>query len=303
MGLNFIPNQLGTCFGDSMVGAVIDQPSLAQVFRREIKAREIQVLEKTMVIGLLSDGQRCIGAVAVTHAGDVLACQAKSVILATGGASPMFRYNLNASATTGDGHVMALRAGAELTNLEFYQAILGTTQPARVYFPQWYMAGSPPFYNAQGHRFLPDYLPTGIDPEELVAERSFHGPFSFSRPSGWVDIAIYEEIQAGRGTAACEDEKRLAGVYCDFASLPAKSRQELDQREALPALAWLKARGLDFEAKPVSVAPFAHAFTPARGRVAPRLGRGTAPPSRRCDVDAWPSFAGRSRQRGCAGQQ
>jgi succinate dehydrogenase/fumarate reductase flavoprotein subunit len=260
MGLNFIPNQLGTCFGDSMVGAVIDQPSLAQAFKREIGAREIQVLEKTMVIGLLSDGQRCTGAVALTYAGDVLACQAKGVILATGGASPMFRYNLNAPATTGDGHVMALSAEAELTNLEFYQAILGTTQPARVYFPQWYMAGSPPFYNARGHRFLPDYLPTDIDPEGLVAERSFHGPFSFSRPSGWVDIAIYGEIQADRGTAAWEDEKRLAGVYCDFASLPAKSRQELDRREALPALAWLKARGLDYEARPVPVAPFAHAF-------------------------------------------
>lgn len=260
MGLNFLPNQLGTCFGDSMVGAVIDQPGLAQAFKHEIEAREIQVLEKTMVIGLLGDGQKCTGAVAVTHTGDVVACQAKGVILATGGASPMFRYNLNAAATTGDGHLMALNAGAELTNLEFYQAILGTTQPARIYFPQWYMAGNPPFYNAQGHRFLPDYLPAGIDPDELVVERSFHGPFSFSRPSGWIDIAVYAEIQAGRGTAAWGDETRLAGVYCDFASLPAEMRQELDQREALPALAWLKARGLDFEAKPIPVAPFAHAF-------------------------------------------
>jgi fumarate reductase (CoM/CoB) subunit A len=260
MGLSFIPNQLGTCFGDSMVGAVIDQPSLARAFKRAIETREVQVLERTMVIGLLSNGQRCTGAVAISHTGEVIACQAKAVILATGGASPMFRYNLNTSATTGDGHIMALRAGVELTNLEFYQAILGTTQPLQVYLPQWYMAGNPPFYNAHGHRFLPDYLPAGIDAERLVVERSFHGPFSFSRPSGWVDIAIYEEIRAGRGTAAWEDEKRLAGVYCDFASLPAEMRQELDHREALPALAWLKARRLDFEAKPIPVAPFAHAF-------------------------------------------
>lgn len=260
MGLDFIPNQLGTCFGDSMVGAVIDQPSLGRAFRREIGKREIQLLERTMVIGLLSDGQRCTGAVAVTRAGEPIACQAKAVILATGGASPMFRYNLSSSALTGDGQVMALRAGAELTNIEFYQAILGTTEPARVYFPQWFMAGSPPFYNANGHRFLPDYLPIGADPDQLVVERSFHGPFSSSQPSGWVDIAVYAEIQAGRGTARLEDEKRLAGVYCDFASLPRELRRELDAREALPALAWLKARGLDFEARPIPVAPCAHAF-------------------------------------------
>jgi succinate dehydrogenase/fumarate reductase flavoprotein subunit len=154
---------------------------------------------------------------------------------------------------------MALHAGAELTNLEFYQAILGTTQPVRVFFPQWYMAGNPPFYNVQGHRFLPDYLPPGSDPDKLVVERSLHGPFSFSRPSGWLDIAIAAELRAGKGTVAWDDEKRLAGVYCDFASVPPNVRRELDGR-FLPALGWLKVRGLDFEANPIPVAPFAHAF-------------------------------------------
>jgi succinate dehydrogenase/fumarate reductase flavoprotein subunit len=121
------------------------------------------------------------------------------------------------------------------------------------------MAGNPPFYNVQGHRFLPDYLPPGSDPDKLVVDRSFHGPFSFSRASGWLDIAIDAELRAGRGTAAWGDEKRLSGVYCDFASLPMEVRRELDQR-FLPALGWLKVRGLDFEADPIPVAPFAHAF-------------------------------------------
>ncbi len=260
MGLDFIPNQLGTCFGESMVGAVIDQPSLGRVLRREVTRRDVRLFEKTMVTRLIYDRDECRGVVAVDANGELLVCRAGAVILATGGASPVFRYNLNAPAMTGDGYALALQAGAELTNMEFYQAILGTTEPVQVYFPQWFLAGDPPFYNANGHRFLPDYLPPGINPDELVVERSFHGPFSSSRPSGWVDIAIYSEIQAGRGTAAWEDECRLAGVYCDFASLPAQLKQELDVREALPALAWLKARGLDLDDEPVPVAPFAHAF-------------------------------------------
>jgi fumarate reductase (CoM/CoB) subunit A len=259
IGVPFIPSQVGSCFGETMRGTVVDQPSLARAFKREIGAREIRLIEKTMVTRLLRDDQRCTGSVAITQGGQVVACRAKAVILATGGASPVFRYNLNASGITGDGYAMALRAGVELTNLEFYQAILGTTQPAHIFFPQWYMAGNPPFYNAQRHRFLPDYLPSGIDPDELVVQRSMHGPFSSSRPSGWLDIAIDAELRAGRGTTGWEENKRLAGVYCDFASLPEELRHQLDQR-FLPALGWLKARGLDFENGPVPVAPFAHAF-------------------------------------------
>ncbi len=259
MGVPFTPSQVGSCFGETMRGTVVDQPSLARVFKREIGAREIRLMEKTMVPSLLSDGQGCTGGVAISQEGQVVACRAKAVILATGGASPIFRYNFNASGITGDGYMMALRAGAELTNLEFYQAILGTTQPVRVFFPQWYMAGNPPFFNAQRHRFLPDYLPAGMDLDELVIQRSMHGPFSSSRSSGWLDIAIDAELRAGRGTTAWEEMKRLAGVYCDFASLPAELRHQLDQR-FLPALGWLKARGLDFESGPVPVAPFAHAF-------------------------------------------
>ncbi len=259
-GFDFAPNRLKACFGESMVGAFIDQPALARAFRCEIQARDIRLLEKTMAIRLLSDGQRCTGTVAINWNGDVIACQSKAVILATGGASTIFRYNFNARSLTGDGHAMALRGGAELTNLEFYQAILGTTQPARLFFPQWYLAGNPPLYNARGRRFLPDHLPAEFDPDTLVVGRSSHGPFTSSRPSGWVDLAIDAEIQADRGTAAFGDEKQLAGVYCDFASLAPALREELDRRVDRPALDWLKARGIDLEARPAPIAPYAHAF-------------------------------------------
>jgi fumarate reductase (CoM/CoB) subunit A len=292
MGLNFIPNQLGTCFGESMVGATIDQPSLGRTFRNQVMTRSVRILEHTMAAGLLTDGRRCCGALAIRRSGEVIACRAKAVVLATGGASPIFRYNLNTTTTTGDGHVMALRAGAELTNLEFYQAILGTTAPMHVYFPQWFLAGKPPLYNARGRYFLADYLPADMTPEELVFERSFHGPFSFSQRSGWVDIAMEAEIQAGRGSAAWEDAKRLPGIYCDFASLQADLRQQLDEREALPALAWLRARGLDFEGQPVPVAPFAHAFN--GGIVIDEHGRTCVPGLFACgEVAAGPHGANR----------
>ena len=259
-GFPFRVNQLGACFGKGMIGAVINQPDLARAFRREIARSPIRLLEGAMAAGLLRERGRCSGAVALTRSGELIAFLAKAVILATGGASTIFRYNFNASALTGDGQIMALEAGAALTNLEFYQAILGTTHPARVFFPQWFLAGVPPMRNAAGHAFLPDYLPPGADADQLVLDRSFHGPFTSSRPTGRVDLAIYGEILAGRGTAAPGDERRLAGIWCDFAALPEEQRRELDDRVGRPALAWLRARRMDLEAGPVPIAPFAHAF-------------------------------------------
>ena len=102
-GLDAVPCQCGTCFGDSMVGAVFEQPALGAAFRHQVESRGIELVEQTMVTSLLSDGQRCTGAVAVSREGEILAFRAKAVIIATGGASTMFRYNAVAPELTGDG--------------------------------------------------------------------------------------------------------------------------------------------------------------------------------------------------------
>jgi len=254
-GFPFRTNRLGACFGGGMIGAVIEQRELAAAFRKEITRRNIRLLEGTMVIRLIVQEGRCTGAIAVTAAGELLAISAGATVLATGGASPIFRYNFASPGLTGDGHRMALAAGATLTNLEFYQAILGTTHPVRTFFPQWFLIGKPTLTDARGRRFLPDYVPSGADADELVARRGLHGPFTTSCPTAAVDIGIYHEIMAGRGTA-----KGLSGVLCDFAGLSASTRQELDEGVGRPALHWLAARGIDFERGPVPIAPFAHAF-------------------------------------------
>ncbi len=54
-----------------------------------------------------------------------------SVILATGGIGQLFQYNLNPPGNTGDGYAMALRAGADLFNMEFMQQGLATTWPTQ----------------------------------------------------------------------------------------------------------------------------------------------------------------------------
>ncbi len=259
-GAAFHPNRLPACFGGAMVGAFIRQGDLAHFFRTQVAARPIRLIERTMVFALLMADGRCCGATAVDRTGTVFTIRAGATILATGGASPVFRYNFTMPGLTGDGYMLALAAGAELTNLEFYQAILGTTSPPRIYLPQWYLAGAPAFTDASGRAFLSGYLPPGVDPEQLVRERGAHGPFSASRPTRWLDLAVDAEIRAGRGSVPFGDPRRLAGIYCHFDALPAALRRDLDEGSARPSLDWLRERGVDIEAEPIPVAPFAHAF-------------------------------------------
>jgi L-aspartate oxidase len=95
------------------------------------------------------------------------------VILATGGAGQLFKLTTNSDVATGDGVALAYRAGAEITDMEFFQF-----HPTALRLP-----GIPPFLiseavrgeggvlrNVEGHRFMPDYTPDAdLAPRDIVA--------------------------------------------------------------------------------------------------------------------------------------
>ncbi len=90
-----------------------------------VKDAGIEVIEHALVIDLLTDGGRVTGltlhVMGEGRRDGVGAVRARAVILATGGLGQVFKATTNPGVSTGDGVALALRAGAEVADLEFVQ--------------------------------------------------------------------------------------------------------------------------------------------------------------------------------------
>src|SRR5438128_10115700 len=82
----------------------------------------IDVYMECTIARLLKDGERVSGAVGDgRNSGRVVLFKAKAVVLATGGIGKAWKITSNSWEYTGDGHAMALWAGADLIDMEFVQ--------------------------------------------------------------------------------------------------------------------------------------------------------------------------------------
>lgn len=92
--------------------------TLTQEFRRH----RIPYLEDTVVTRLLTNNGTVVGAIAISYrTGEIIALRAKAVVMAAGPGGWLWTYSTMPATITGDGLVMAYRAGAELTGIEFNQ--------------------------------------------------------------------------------------------------------------------------------------------------------------------------------------
>ncbi len=106
----------------------------AEIMRALVKAvqqnHQVTIFEHHVAVNLITHGPECIpvqpqavvGAYVLDEqSGLIHVFQVKVVILATGGAGKIYRYTSNPEVATGDGIAMAYRAGARVSNMEFYQ--------------------------------------------------------------------------------------------------------------------------------------------------------------------------------------
>ena len=87
----------------------------------------IEIIENHMAVDLVEASKfggdsRVVGAYVLDeHSGEVHTYLARATVLATGGAGKVYLYTSNPDVATGDGVAMAYRAGAEISNMEFFQ--------------------------------------------------------------------------------------------------------------------------------------------------------------------------------------
>lgn len=91
-----------------------------------VRARGLRTIENALVLDLLTDADGRTAGVTLHVMGEgqhdgVGAVHAPAVVLATGGMGQVFSATTNPSVSTGDGVALALRAGAEVSDLEFVQ--------------------------------------------------------------------------------------------------------------------------------------------------------------------------------------
>ncbi|MET9151293.1 L-aspartate oxidase [Streptomyces griseoflavus] len=91
-----------------------------------VRARGLRTIENALVLDLLTDAAGRTAGVTLHVMGEgqhdgVGAVHAPAVVLATGGMGQVFSATTNPAVSTGDGVALALRAGAEVSDLEFVQ--------------------------------------------------------------------------------------------------------------------------------------------------------------------------------------
>src|SRR5262245_39620042 len=185
----------------------------------------LKVYAECTITDLLLSGDRIAGAFGYFRENGEFVCfEAPAIVLATGGIGKSYKVTSNSWEYTGDGHALALRAGATLINMEFVQFHpTGMVSPPSVkglLVTESVRGDGGILCNSEGKRFMFDYVPDVFRKQyaetEEEADRWYTDPDHNRRPPELlprdeVARAINTEIKAGRGTEA-------GGVYLDIAS-------------------------------------------------------------------------------------
>ena len=237
---------------------------LIRTLQQKVVSMGTDVFMELKVLKLLHDGEgRIAGCVGYWRAtGEFVTFQAKTVILATGGAGKSWKFTSNSWEGTGDGHAMALWAGARLIDMEAVQFHpTGMVWPLSVrglLVTEGVRGDGGVLRNSLGERFMFNYVADMFRAETADSEEEadkWYDDHSAGRrppellPRDEVARAINSEVKAGRGSPH-------GGVFLDIAT----RRTPEFIRRRLPSMyhQFMELAGVDITREAMEIGPTCH---------------------------------------------
>ncbi|MEU0438342.1 fumarate reductase/succinate dehydrogenase flavoprotein subunit [Streptomyces sp. NPDC006186] len=223
----------------------------------------LKVFQECTVTRVLKDGDRVAGVFGYEReSGRFFVLEAPAVVIATGGIGKSFKVTSNSWEYTGDGHALALLAGAPLLNMEFVQfhptGMVWPPSVKGILVTESVRGDGGVLRNAEGRRFMFDYIPDVFREKyaetEEEADRWYDDPDHNRRPPELlprdeVARAINAEVKEGRGSPH-------GGVFLDVSTrMPAEVI-----RRRLPSMyhQFKELADVDITAEPMEVGPTCH---------------------------------------------
>ncbi|MER5833733.1 fumarate reductase/succinate dehydrogenase flavoprotein subunit [Streptomyces sp. NPDC002130] len=223
----------------------------------------LKVFQECTVTRVLKDDARVSGVFGYEReSGRFFVLEAPAVVIATGGIGKSFKVTSNSWEYTGDGHALALLAGAPLLNMEFVQfhptGMVWPPSVKGILVTESVRGDGGVLRNSDGKRFMFDYIPDVFKDKyaetEEEGDRWYDDPDHNRRPPELlprdeVARAINAEVKEGRGSPH-------GGVFLDVSTrMPAEVI-----RRRLPSMyhQFKELADVDITAEAMEVGPTCH---------------------------------------------